>query len=348
MRSFWLRVSAVSLCAGLLAISAAARAADVKVLNAIHGMNADTPKAVAMQKFAELVQKRSEGRIRINIIETAGDDGKQTAALEAGTLDIACPDSSTLSRFVTGFSVINYPFTFLDETEADFVLDGSWGQQMLAGLRSHGLVGLGYWENGFRHLTNSKHPITDLKNPGQVRIRVMQNPMLIESFNALGFETVPMPFAKVYGALKSKEVDGQENPLPTILSSKFYEVQPYLTLSRHVYSAWVFLISRKTWDGLSAQDQQLIAQAEREAREQERKLNREASAAALEQLQAKGVKLSTIEVRQADVIRNRLNKVFEKYNHEIGYSSVLAIYAELGQFRLRRSAAAGASQPRGK
>ena len=117
---------------------------------------------------------------------------------------------------------------------------------MLSALPQHGLVGLAFWENGFRHLTNNQRPIVKLAQAKGIRLRTMQNQMLIDSFTELGFSAVPMPFPKVYQALVGQQVDGQENPQPTILSSRFYEVQKHLTLSRHVYSAFVLLISKTT------------------------------------------------------------------------------------------------------
>ena len=253
--------------------------------------------------------------------------------LQKGAQDITCPDSSTLARLVKDFSAINYPFTFLSEAEADHVLDGPWGQELLAALPAQGLVGLAFWENGFRHLTNSRRPVAAMSQVRGLRMRTMQNQMLIDSFNDLGFEAVPLPFPKVYAALASHEVDGQENPLPTILSSRFYEVQPYLTLSRHVYSAFVLLLSKARWDRLDAQDRALILRAAQEARDYQRQLNREATTQALEQLRRLGMQVTRIEVRDAESVRRRLRPVLDKYNQQIGERTVIQMYLALSQLR---------------
>jgi tripartite ATP-independent transporter DctP family solute receptor len=294
-----------------------------------------------MVVFAELVEKYYGGRLKVEV-QTGGkrgDDVKMIGALQAGTQDITCPDSSTLSTMVKDFSAINYPFTFLNESEADEILDGAWGNALLERLPSQKLVGLAFWENGFRHLTNSKRPITNFRQGQGVKMRVMQNPMLIDSFNAMGFDAVPMPFPKVYPALASKEVDGQENPLPTILSSRFYEVQPYLTLSRHVYSAFVLLISKSTWDSIAPEDQDAMRRAAREARNVERKVNREVAAAALEALKKKGMQVTAIESREAESVRRRLRDVLDKYNREIGEGTVISMYVALSQLRASQSSA---------
>jgi tripartite ATP-independent transporter DctP family solute receptor len=316
------------------AVMSAAWAAP-RVLTAGIGLNADTPQGKAMQRFADTVQARTQGRLRIELHPSGqlGDDMKMVKALQAGQQDITCPDSSTLAPLVKDFSAINYPFTFLNTAEADAILDGDWGQRVLAKLPEQKLVGLTFWENGFRHLTNSRRPIEHLREASGVRVRVMQNQMLIDSFRQMGFDAVPMPFPKVYDALKSKEVDGQENPLPTILSSRFYEVQPYLTLSRHVYSAFVLLISKQTWDSLQPADRAVLASAAVEARDEQRRMNREMTAAALDQLKARGMKVSSIDVQEAESVRRQLRDVLDHYNREIGEGAVVSMYIDLSRLR---------------
>lgn len=341
LMSMGLRV-VVLMCAMLAAVTALAQ--EPRVLVAGIGLNADTPQGRGMQRFAELVQVHSHGRLRVEL-QTGGklgDDVKMVAALRAGTQDITCPDSATLARMVRDFSAINYPFTFLNEAEADAVLDGEWGRRLLDRLPAESLIGLAFWENGFRHLTNAKRPIASFHDAAGVRVRVMQNPMLIDSFKQMGFDPVPLPFTQVYGALAAHEVDGQENPLPTIVSSRFYEVQPYLTLSRHVYSAFVLLMARTTWESLGPADREAMALAAREARDHERRLNREATAAALEQLKARGMQVTSIDVKEAESTRRRLRDVLDRYNREIGEPTVIAMYLALAQMR---AAQAAGSQP---
>lgn len=344
--SSWITWLASMLALTCAQAAAAAPADAPRVLSAGIGLNADTPQGRGMQKFAELVQQKSQGRLRVDVSASGklGDDLKMVGALQAGTQDITCPDSSTLAKLVGDFSAINYPFTFLNEAEADAILDGAWGQQLLGRLPAQKLVGLAFWENGFRHLTNARQPISNLSQASGTRVRVMQNPMLIDSFKKMGFEAVPMPFTQVYAALKSRQVDGQENPLPTILSSRFYEVQPYLTLSRHVYSAFVLLVGKLTWDSLPPADQRLLVEAAQEARDYQRSLNRSATGEALEQLKAHGMQVSTIDAREAESVRRRLREVLDKYNRDIGESTVISMYVALSQLRAQGHAA---TPPRG-
>jgi tripartite ATP-independent transporter DctP family solute receptor len=325
----------VGLLLGLLVCCVTHVNAAPRVLKAGIGLNADTPQGQAMSYFANLVEKKSGGRLTVELHSggALGDDVSMVSALQAGKQDITCPDSSTLAKQVSDFSAINYPFTFLNEQEADGILDGEWGRRLLGKLPDKGLVGLAFWENGFRHLTNSKRPLPTLSATQGIRMRTMQNQMLIDTFGLLGFEPVPLPFTKVYSALSDQTVDGQENPLPTILSSRFYEVQKYLTLSRHVYSAFVLLIGKSTWDSLTPADQQAVSQAAAEARDMQRRTNRAATAAALEQLKAKGMQITSIDVRESERVRNKLRPVLEKYHRQIGERTVLSMYVELSQAR---------------
>jgi TRAP-type transport system periplasmic protein len=299
------------------------------------GLPAESVQGQAVMDFASRVEKYTEGAIRIELLAggKAGNDIAMVKALQVGELEMTAPDSSTLASLEKGFSAINYPFTFLNEVEADTILDGPWGQRLLDNLEKHGIHGLAYWENGFRQMTNSRKPMSKALDFVGVRMRTMQNPLLVDSFSRLGFDAVPMSFNKVYGALQTQEVDGQENPLPTILNSKFYEVQKYLTLSRHVYSAHTLLIAKKRWDSLKPAHQEAIQRAVIESRGVERKLSRDGSDLALTELKAKGMEVSTIPKADAERIRNRLREVFDKYNRDIGIETMIELYVALGKMR---------------
>jgi TRAP-type transport system periplasmic protein len=299
------------------------------------GLSAESVQGRAVQDFAARVEKYTQGGLRIELHAGGklGNDLTMVKALQEGTQEMTAPDSSTLSSLEKSYSAINYPFTFLSEKEADTILDGPWGTRLLERLPSHGLIGLAYWENGFRQMTNSKKALSSAADFEGVRMRTMQNPLLVDSFKRLGFDAVPMPFPQVYEALKTQAVDGQENPLPTILSSRFYEVQKYLTLSRHVYSAHVLLVSKKVWDDLSPAHQEALKKAALESRDVERRWSREGSDAALAELKAKGMTVTNIPRADSERIRNRLRDVFDKYNKDIGTGTMLDLYVELGRMR---------------
>ena len=323
--------------------TASAQPVQPKTLRLGIGLGADSPKGKAVLEFGRLVSAYTNGALTVELHASGalGNDVSMTEAAREGKLEMTAPDSSTLAALDKRFSAINYPFTFNNESEADAILDGPWGQHLLDDLQRQGLIGLAYWENGFRNMTNSRRPLSSAGDFEGVRMRVMQNPMLVDSFNQLGFTAVPLPFTKVYDAMKSQEVDGQENPLSTILASRFYEVQKYLTVSRHVYSAHVMLMSEKVWRTLAPQQQEAVRRAAREAREFERRLNRESEADALAALKAKGMVVAAIPRADAERIRNRLRSVFDKYNGEIGAGTMIDLYVQLGQLRTAAYANAG-------
>ena len=157
------------------------------------------------------------------------------------------------------------------------MLDGPLGQALIAKLPEKGLVALGYWDLGFRNVTNSKRPITKGEDLDGLKIRVIPNPVFLETFKAFKANPVPMPFAELYGALEIKAVDGQENPFAVILSNKFYEVQKFVSATNHVYAANIMLVSKRFWDKLSPAEQKIMQDAANEARNYQRQVSRAAA-----------------------------------------------------------------------
>src|SRR3712207_2592713 len=223
---------ATALVAGLLAASAAvAQNIQNRTIKVGIGLTADHPQGQSVTKFADLVKEKSGGKLNVRLFAggAVGNDVTMISALQGGTLEMTVPDTSTLVGVagLKDFGLINLPFLFNKSEEADAVLDGPFGQRLLAKLPEKGLIGLGFWENGFRHVSNSRRPITKAEDFSGLKLRVIQNPLFIDTFAALGAAPQPMPFPEVYTALEQRVVDGQENPLATILASKFYEVQKH-------------------------------------------------------------------------------------------------------------------------
>ncbi|PXW95465.1 tripartite ATP-independent transporter DctP family solute receptor [Sphaerotilus hippei] len=299
------------------------------------GLSEDHPQALAVKHFGEQLAARSGGKMNAKLFASGslGNDVTMTSALRGGTLEMTVPDSSTLVSMVKPFGVINLPLTFNSEQEADAVLDGPLGQKLLAKLPEKGLVGLGYWENGFRHVTNSRRPITKADDLAGLKLRVIQNPLFLETFSALGTNATPMPFTELYSAMEQAAVDGQENPPATILASKFYEVQKHLVLSRHMYSAWVLLMSKKTWDGLSAQEQKIVQEAAREATLFERRTIRAFGDKALGELKKVGMQVTELPAAEQAKLRAKLQPVLAKFGKEFGEDTTAELMSELAKVR---------------
>mgnify|MGYP002040387838 FL=1 len=247
------------------AVAGVAAAADVKprLIRFGYGLNEESVQGRAARFLAQELEKVSGGKLKMKTFGSAnlGSDEQMQGALAGGAQEMMVGSTAPLAGMVKEFGVFDLPFLFNSEKEADAVLDGQLGQDLLKKLEARGLVGLVYWENGFRNMTNSKRPISRAEDMQGIKLRVMQNQIALGVFSTLGANAVPMPFSELFTALETRTVDGQENPITTIQSSKFYEVQPHLTISRHVYTPWVVLASKKWWDTLSPDEQKLIRQA---------------------------------------------------------------------------------------
>jgi len=332
-----MKFKTLAMAAAVLAALAAPVAAQVKehVFKVGIGLTEDHPQALSVKRFGELLAQKSGGKLGAKVYAsgTLGNDVTMISALRGGTLEMTVPDSSTLVSLVKDFGVLNLPLAFNTEQEADAVLDGPFGQKLLAKLPEKSLIGLGFWENGFRHVTNSRRPITKADDLAGLKLRVIQNPLFIDSFAALGANATPMPFTELYSAMEQKAVDGQENPPATILASKFYEVQKHLALTGHMYSAWVLLMSKKTWDGLSPEEQKIVQEAAREATLFERKSIRDFSTKALGDLKTAGMQVTELSAAERARMRDKLQPVVAKFSKEFGEDSSKELTAELEKAR---------------
>ena len=276
-----------------------------------YGLNEQSNQGRAAKLFAEQVEKASGGKMKVRAIGAAalGPDTQMQQALIGGAQEMMVGSTATLVGITKEMALWDTPFLFNNVKEADAVLDGAVGQKVMDKLQDKGLVGLAYWENGFRNLTNSKRPVTKLEDLNDVKLRVMQNNVYLDSFKILGANAVPMPFSELFSALETKTVDGQENPYNTILSSKFYEVQKYLSVTNHVYSPWIVTVSKKWWDGLSKTEQKILLDAARVSRDFERKDTRDEAAKALGDLKAKGMLVNELSVAEVNRMRDKLTHV---------------------------------------
>ncbi|RVL19555.1 DctP family TRAP transporter solute-binding subunit, partial [Sinorhizobium meliloti] len=217
--------------------------------------------------------------------------------------------------------------------EADKVMDGPFGTSLMERLPATGLVGVAYWELGFRNLTNNRHPVTKLEDIKGLKIRTIQSPIPVELFNALGANAVPLPYTELYTALETGTVDGQENPSANIINAKFYEVQKYMTLTRHQYNPQIVLVSKKFWDGLNDEEKTILQQAAVEARDFQRKVSREQDAAALEEIRKTGMEVSELSPEETQKLRDAVKPMIEKFSADIGQETVEALFKEIGTAR---------------
>ncbi|WP_459616482.1 TRAP transporter substrate-binding protein [Bordetella sp. 2513F-2] len=327
---------AVAAAAACMAAGAAA-AQDIKprMIRFGYGLNEESVQGRAARFLAEEIGKRSGGKLKMRTFGAAslGPDEQMQNALVGGTQEMMVGSTAPLATMVKEFGVFDLPFLFNSDKEADAVLDGPLGQRLLKMLESKGMVGLVYWENGFRNMTNSRRPIATAEDMQGIKLRVMQNQIALGVFNALGANAVPMPFSELFTALETRTVDGQENPVTTIQSSKFYEVQPYLTLTRHVYTPWVVLASKKWWDTLSADEQKIIMEAAAASRDFERKDSRADSAKAMKVLEQAGMKINTPSDAEMQRMREKVQPVVDKATQDLGPELVRELNEEIRKAR---------------
>ena len=293
------------------------------------------PQAEGAQKFADLVAQKSGNKITVKLFPggTLGGDLQTVSALQGGTLEMTVLNAGILTAQVKEFAVFDLPFLFASPQEADAVTDGPFGRGLLAKLNDKGLVGLGYWELGFRNLTNSKRPVTKVEDIAGLKIRVIQSPIYIDMFNALGATATPMPFPELYPALEQKAVDGQENPFTLIRTSKLYEVQKHLAVTRHVYNPQAVIVGRKLWDALSAAEKKILTDAVNEATTYQRQLSRTQADEALAELKKAGMQVTEFTPAEMQRLRDKVKPVVDKYTAAIGDETVKAVYAEIAKVR---------------
>ncbi|MFM2118683.1 MAG: hypothetical protein RL722_151 [Pseudomonadota bacterium] len=297
----------------VLAAPFLAQAQDIKprLIRFGYGLNEQSNQGRAVKLFAEQVEKASGGKMKVRAIGAAalGPDTQMQQALIGGAQEMMVGSTATLVGITKEMAIWDTPFLFNNAKEADAVLDGPVGQKVMAKLEEKGLVGLVYWENGFRNLTNTKRPVQKLEDLDGIKLRVMQNNVYLDSFKLLGANAIPLPFSELFSALETKTVDGQENPYNTILSSKFYEVQKYLSITNHVYSPWIITVSKKWWDGLSKDEQKVLRDAAIASRDFERKDTREEAAKALADLKAKGMQVNELPAAEVARMRDKLHTI---------------------------------------
>jgi tripartite ATP-independent transporter DctP family solute receptor len=302
---------------GLAAAGTAALAQDIqeRVIKVGHLNNTDHPTSMGVKKFAEIVAAKSGGKIKVQEFAASqlGNELQQQSALVGGVQEMLVASTTSLAGIVREFGLLDFPFLFSNPRQADAMVDGPLGKALSARLADKGIVVLGFFDLGFRNVTNSRRPIAKGEDLDGLKLRVIPNPVFIETFKTFKANPVPMPFAELYGALESKAVDGQENPYAVILSSKLYEVQKYVSETNHVYATNPVQISKRFWEKLSPAEQKLLQDAAIEAQNYQRVASREVSAKAVAELKAKGMAHNEIAPAEMARMRAAVKPVHDKF-----------------------------------
>ena len=295
----------------------------------------DSAHDLGAKRFAEIVDRKSGGKLKVRLYPggALGGEAAVASSLQGGTIEMSMMGPGLLTGMDKDFGVFDTPFLFDDFKEVDAVLDGPVGKRLLDKLPEKGLVGLSYWDHGFRILTNARRPVSKVEDIQGLKIRVQQIPVFIDMFSTLGANPVPMPFTELYTALESGAVDGQENPFVSVEVTKFYEVQKYASNTRHAYSPLLVLAGKKFWDQLSADEQGLLLDAANEAKPYERETSRSIDAKAVEALKGEGMTITDISPEERARMRDKLRPVIEKHQQTINTALVAELNAELQKAR---------------
>ena len=293
------------------------------------------PIVLGMDKFAELVAAKSGGKMVVKVFAggTLGSDQANVSSLQGGTLEMASMNSGIFASLAKEFAIYDFPFLFGNFREADAVVDGPVGKKLHGMLDAKGIVGLAYYELGFRHITNSKRPITKVEDLEGLKLRVIPNPINVDWVKALAANPTPLPFPELYAAMEQKAVDGQENPLPTINSAKMYEVQKHLALTNHQYNPQSVMISKKFWETLSAAEKKILQDAATESAKYQREQSRGLAASILDNLKKNGMQVSELSAPEMAKLRNKMTPVIAKYSVNVGQETVKEVQDQLSGMR---------------
>ncbi|MBX3606892.1 MAG: TRAP transporter substrate-binding protein [Piscinibacter sp.] len=293
------------------------------------------PVALGMKKFAEIVAAKSGGKIKINLFPGGqlGSDQANVSAAQGGTLEMVVMNTGILASVAKELAIFDFPFLFANAKEADGLVDSAVGKKLHAKLEEKGLVGLSFWELGFRQITNSKRPLNKVEDIDGLKLRVIPNPINVDWVKALGANPTPLPFPEVYAALEQKAIDGQENPLTVIAANKFWEVQKYVAITNHQYNPQSVIFSKKIWDTLSPAEKKLLDDAADEAAKYEREQSRAMMNTALETLKKNGMTVTEFPPAEIAKFREKMKPVIAKHSEKVGEATVQEVQAELAKLR---------------
>lgn len=319
--------AAMSFIVSTLSIGAQAQEHKFKVAIAVSAGTAHFDGGV---KFCELLDKKSGGKLKAAMFGggTLGKDVAVVSAMQGGTIEMGIMNANLLTGMIPEFGVLDFPFAFDDEKTAYTVLDGPWGTRLANKLLDKGIVPLGWWEMGYLNYHIGRRPINKLDDIAGLKIRVTETPLQIDFQKAMGANPVPIPFVELYTALEQRTVDGGNQTFINIQQSKLYEVQKYVTITKHMYNPQMLLMSKKAYDKLNADEKKILHEAALEARDHQRQLSQKYSAEALAFIKTK-MAVNTLPPDEIAKMKEKARPVIEKFSKVYGEQTAKEMYAEI-------------------
>ena len=317
MRQFKLLLLALAVA---LMTAAPALAGGPIVIKFSHVVAANTPKGKAADYFKKLVEERSHGRIKVEVYPNASlyDDREAVEALSMNAIQMAAPAFSKFTGFVPQLQIFDLPFLFDNTAQLHRVLEGPVGQKLLKAVDKHGLLGLAYWDNGFKDLSANK-PLLKPEDAAGLKFRIMSSKVLEAQIKAVGANPQVLPFSEVYSALQQGVVDAAENPLSNFYTKKFYEVQSDLTLSNHGYLGYMVVTNRIFWNSLPDDLKKVVSDSMRDATVYCDKEAAELDKTYLEKIEASGkCKVHTLTPAQRAAWKTQMMTIYPQFYNVIG------------------------------
>lgn len=300
-----------------------------------NGAAEDHPVSAGVKGMSACLETKTDKKMKLRGFYNGelGDDAEATQSVRSGSIEMVVTGAAAIGGIEPAMSAFELPFLFNSDAEVDAVMTGPFFDHVAAKMPAHGLVLLSIWENGFRNATNNKHAIEKVEDFQGLNFRVMQNPIFLDTFRRLGANPVPMAFGEVFTALETGAVDGQENPLPLIQASRFYEVQKYLTLTRHAYSPTPVLISKTVWDKLTNEEQDLMRACAADGRVKQIERSRAAVEEALNELKTHGMTVSELGPEETARLREIVAPVYDAAMSTVGRENYDRLTGELEKLR---------------
>lgn len=288
-----------------------------------------------IKKMQQCLLDKSGGKMKVQAFWSGslGSDGQATQALRAGTLEMVTTATSSLVGIAPKAGVFDLPYLVDNDEQAYALLDGKVGEEINKELEAAGLVNLGYWENGFRHVTMSNNPVTKWEDLSGTKMRTLPSPIHIAIFKAFGATAVPMSFGEVIAALETGAIDGQDNTLVNIDTLNIYEVQKYLSLTGHMYNPLPLLYSKTLFDQLTPEEQQALKDCGAEGRDEERRVSQEMGRKAVENVKGNGMEVNEISPEELERFKEKTKAVYDEMGGTFGAEFMEAVHAEI--FNLR-------------
>ena len=308
-----------------LAMGVMASAQAQTILKIGYAVAANSHYGVGSTVFCDEVEKGTQGRYKCQHFPSSalGGEREMIEAIQLGVQDVVNTSTGPVGNFVPEVKIVDIPFLFRDYDHARKVMDGPIGQDILTKFPSKGIIALGWTENGFRHMTNSKRDIVKPSDAAGLKMRTMENKVHMDGYRTFGILPTPMAFPELFGALQQGTVDGQENPIPVILASKFSQVQNHLSLTGHVYSPALLLLSPKVWGKLSDADKKVFLEATKKATIAQRKRVNDDENTGIAQLEKEGMKV--IKTVDGQAFRDALKPAYIAYGKEFGAENIKKI-----------------------